>query len=55
MINSKGSHVRFKHKDGRRTVVPIHANEKLGCGLLRQILNQIDISREKYEELVKEI
>lgn len=29
-IYGKGSHVRFKHPDGRRTVVPIHGNEKLG-------------------------
>ena len=28
-IYGKGSHVRFKHVDGRRTVVPIHANEDL--------------------------
>lgn len=23
-INVRGSHVRYKHSDGRRTVVPIH-------------------------------
>ena len=28
-IYGKGSHVGFKHVDGRRTVVPIHANEDL--------------------------
>jgi|SaaInlStandDraft_4_1057021.scaffolds.fasta_scaffold119896_2 predicted RNA binding protein YcfA (HicA-like mRNA interferase family) len=55
MINAKGSHVRFKHKDGRRTVVPIHANEQLGRGLLRQILNKIDLSREEYLELVEKV
>ena len=25
-IYGKGSHIRFKHSDGRRTVVPIHGN-----------------------------
>jgi predicted RNA binding protein YcfA (HicA-like mRNA interferase family) len=50
-IYGKGSHVRFKHIDGRRTVVPIHGNEDLGTGLLKEILNQIKISREEYEEL----
>ena len=55
MINARGSHVRFKHKDGSRTVVPIHANEQLGRGLLRQILNQIDLSRDKYLKLVEKI
>lgn len=53
-IYGKGSHIRFKHPDGRRTVVPVHGNEKLGKGLLRQILNQIKISKEDYEELRKE-
>jgi len=50
-IYGKGSHVRFKHPDGRRTVVPIHGNEDLGKGLLREILRQINLSKEEYEEL----
>ena len=50
-IYGKGSHIRFKHPDGRRTVVPVHGNEDLGKGLLRTILNQIDLSKEDYEEL----
>jgi len=52
MILGKGSHFRFKHPDGRRTVVPIHGNEKLGKGLLREIIKQIKITRDEYEELV---
>mgnify|MGYP001613342135 FL=1 len=36
-IYGKGSHVRFKHSDGRRTVVPVHGNEDLGKGLLTSI------------------
>ncbi len=47
----KGSHFRFKHSDGRRTVVPVHTNEKIGKGLLRQILNQVEITREEFERL----
>jgi predicted RNA binding protein YcfA (HicA-like mRNA interferase family) len=50
-IQGKGSHVRFKHSDGRRTVVPVHGNEKLGKGLLREILKQIKLSREEFEKL----
>ena len=51
-IQGKGSHVRFKHPDGRRTVIPIHGNEKVGKGLLREILKQIKLSREEFEELL---
>ena len=50
-IFGKGSHVRYKHADGRRTVVPVHGNEDLGKGLLLEILKQINLSKEEYEEL----
>ncbi|MDO8623682.1 MAG: type II toxin-antitoxin system HicA family toxin [archaeon] len=50
-IYGKGSHVRFKHPDGRRTVIPVHGNEKLGVGLLNEILKQIKITKEEYDNL----
>lgn len=51
-IYGKGSHVRFKHPDGRRTVVPVHGNEDLGPGLLTAILKQIKLTREEFEKLL---
>ena len=51
-IHGKGSHVRFKHNDGRRTVVPVHGNEDLGPGLINAILKQIKLTREEFEKLV---
>jgi len=51
-ILGRGSHVRFKHSDGRRTVVPVHGNEKIGKGLLREILKQIKLSREEFMGLL---
>ena len=42
-IRQKGSHVFLKHPDGRVTVVPVHANRDIGKGLLRRILNDVDI------------
>ena len=51
----KGSHVRFKHSDGRRTVIPIHGNENIGKGLLREILKQIRLSKEEYEKLRRKV
>ena len=50
-IYGKGSHIRFRHPDGRRTVVPVHANEEIGIGLLNEILKQIKLSREEFEKL----
>jgi predicted RNA binding protein YcfA (HicA-like mRNA interferase family) len=48
--DAEGSHVFFRHHDGRTTVVPIH-NKELSKGLLRKILNDVQLSVEKYDEL----
>lgn len=50
-IRQKGSHVRMEHPDGRKTSVPIHAGEKVGRGLLRKILRDVQISRHEFEKL----
>lgn len=52
-IRQSGSHKMFKHPDGRRTVVPIHNNEEIGRGLLREILNQIEISKDEFIEKLR--
>ena len=52
MIHGKGSHFRFKHPDGRRTIVPVHGNEKIGRGLLSEIIKQMKTTREEFEKLV---
>lgn len=54
-IQGKGSHIRYKHADGRRTVVPVHGNENLGRGLLREMLKQVKLGREDYDDLRKKI
>ena len=53
-IRQKGSHKSFRHKDGRTAIVPFHG-EDLGRGLIRKILNDIDISVEDYELFRKKI
>ena len=50
--DAEGSHVFLKHPDGRTTVIPIH-NRELGRGLLRKILNDIQLSVEEYDKLRK--
>lgn len=50
-VHQTGSHIRYFHPDGKKTVIPVHSNEELGKGLLIEILKQIELSREKYEEL----
>lgn len=54
-IHQKGSHCRYKHSDGRITVVPVHSNEELGKGLLKEILKQINLNNEGYEEFRRDV
>jgi predicted RNA binding protein YcfA (HicA-like mRNA interferase family) len=42
----KGSHVFMQHVDGRATVVPLHAGETIGPGLLSKILRDVDMTKE---------
>jgi predicted RNA binding protein YcfA (HicA-like mRNA interferase family) len=44
VVRVKGSHHFLRHSDGRCTVVPVHAGEMLGIGLLTKILRDADIS-----------
>ena len=48
VIRQRGSHIYLKHKDGRCTVVPLHAGRDVGRGLLKRILNETEISREDF-------
>jgi len=55
LIRQKGSHVFFKHSDGRATVIPMHKGEDLGKGITRSILADIEISLEDYDRLRQEV
>lgn len=50
-VHQKGSHVRMKHVDGKRTTIPLHSGEKIGVGLLRKILRDISLSRSDFDKL----
>ncbi len=50
--DAEGSHVFFKHLDGRTTVVSMHSKE-ISRGLLRKILNDIQLTLEEYDKLRK--
>ena len=45
---SHGSHRRFEHPDGRKTVVPVHSGRDIPRGLLRQIVT-LDIGMDLNE------
>jgi predicted RNA binding protein YcfA (HicA-like mRNA interferase family) len=45
----RGSHHFLRHADGRRTVVPVHAGEVIGPGLLSKILKDVEMEVEEFE------
>ena len=53
--HTTGSHMVYKHFDGRRTTIPHHAGEEIGPGLLNKIIKKyLGISREEFNEKVKQ-
>jgi len=46
-IRTRRSHHFLRHSDGRATVVPTHAGETIGPGLLSRILRDCEIAREE--------
>ena len=52
VVRVKGSHHFIRHSDGRATVVPVHAGETLGPGLLASILRDLKLSREQLQKLL---
>ncbi|HBA65617.1 MAG TPA: hypothetical protein DCZ48_05445, partial [Methylococcaceae bacterium] len=46
------SHHFVQHPDGRSTVVPIHAGETIGPGLISKILRDCELSREQLQKLL---
>jgi predicted RNA binding protein YcfA (HicA-like mRNA interferase family) len=44
VVRVKGSHHFLRHPDGRCTVVPVHAGETIGPGLLAKILRDCELT-----------
>ena len=52
LVRTKGSHNFLRHADGRATVVPVHAGETIGPGLLASILRDTQLSRQQLQDLL---
>jgi predicted RNA binding protein YcfA (HicA-like mRNA interferase family) len=53
VVRKRGSHVILKHADGRLTVVPVHAGEEIGSGLLNKIIKDAGLSKEEFIKLLE--
>ena len=52
VVRIKGSHHFLRHDDGRTTVVPVHAGETIGPGLLSKVLRDCDLTRDQLQRLL---
>lgn len=55
VVRKKGSHVFYRHTDGRTTTVPDHRGRDLARPLAREILREIDITPEQFQEALEKI
>lgn len=52
VVRVKESHHFVHHPDGRSTVVPVHAGENVGSGLISKILRDCELSREQLQKFL---
>jgi len=48
-----GSHAQFKHLDGRRTTIAIHAGKDIKRGTLNAIIKDIDLTIDDFIKILK--
>ena len=49
----KGGHVFYRHPDGRTTTVPNHPGRDLARPLVREILREIEVTRDQFEQILR--
>ena len=54
-VRQRGSHVFYKHPDGRTTTVPHHPGHDLARPLIREILREIELAPEEYVEKLQNL
>jgi predicted RNA binding protein YcfA (HicA-like mRNA interferase family) len=52
VVRIRGSHHFLRHPDGQATVVPVHAGESIGPGLMSKILRDCGLDREQFRALL---
>ncbi len=52
VVRTRGSHVVLRHPDGRMTVIPVHAKEEIGVGLLLKIMKDTKLERAEFIKLL---
>ena len=50
VVRQKGSHVFYRHPDGRTTTLPNHPGRDLARPLIREVLREIELAPGRFEE-----
>ena len=54
-VRKRGSHVFYRHGDGRVTTVPNHPGRDLARPLIREILREIELSPDQYRKILENL
>lgn len=54
-VRQKGSHVFYRHPDGRTTTVPHHKGRVLARPLIREILREIEVTVDEYSKYLEKL
>jgi predicted RNA binding protein YcfA (HicA-like mRNA interferase family) len=54
-VRHRGSHVFYRHADGRTTTVPNHPGRDLARPLVREIRREIELSPDEFHATLDEI
>ena len=55
VVRQKGSHVFYRHADGRTTTVPHHKGRDIARSLTREILREIELNPEDFVQELKNL
>jgi len=54
-IRQKGSHTFYRQEDGRTTTIPHHKGRVLARPLIKEILKEIEVTTDEYNEILKKL
>ena len=54
-VRQKRSHAFYRQKDGRTTTIPHHKGRVLARLLIKEILREIEVTIDKYNELLRKL
>ncbi|OUL33209.1 hypothetical protein BV372_17105 [Nostoc sp. T09] len=54
-VRQKGSHVFYRHTDGRTTTVPNHPGRDIARPLIREILREIELTPEQFQAVLENL